>query len=108
MKKENLNETNNMLNINVFCTYTSTGLWDAETGRSIEPEEIADDVSPILLLALKLWHEIWEYAILPDVDRGPRMSKMYCERWQEYGKFLVMEMNATQGHYNFVYVEEAF
>lgn len=82
--------------IKVFPDNMSSGLW--ADGVNISEHEVR--LSKSCILALRYWHEMWEFAI----DKG-NMSDSYKMRWNEDGKRLVEAMNECQSEYEFVYVE---
>lgn len=86
----------------VFPDYCSPGLW-GEDGKALDPSEVG--VSPGLQVALKYWHEMWEFNIVDlDDDRYTRrLSDRYVSRWVEDGKKLAALMSAENPNYRFEY-----
>lgn len=102
--------------VDVFPDYTSTGLWLVSTKEerklhesswehvSICPSDVF--VSPTLQLALKYWHDMWEFCIAhqySESDTKFAMSKSYVDKWKEDGKKLAELMSAENQNYEFVY-----
>lgn len=75
-----------MAKIKVFPDYCSTGLWDKETGANIDvPRYVSDE----LRIALKYWHDNWEFFITPG-----SCSPLYYLRWQDDGRTLTKRLNS--------------
>ncbi len=85
----------------MFPDYCSTGLW-YPGGYNLDPTELG--VSSGLQLALKYWHEVWEFTI---ADSGgiykPTASENYIARWIEDGKILAALLTAENDKYEFEY-----
>ena len=88
--------------VKVFPDYCSTGLWMPQ-GCNVEPSELG--ISPGLQLALKYWHEVWEFTLsgLDDDRIMHRVSERYVSRWVDDGKKLAELMSAENDKYEFVY-----
>lgn len=95
--------------VKVFPDYCSSGVW--LDGYNCDPDEL--EVSPALQLALKYWHEAWEFIIAEDTDdfgddhpiMKKKMTDAYVARWHEDGRKLVEMMSAENDKYEFVYVK---
>ena len=86
----------------VFPDYCSTGLWDSETGVS---EDIPKYIPIQLVIMLRMWHELWEFAIADYVRaHKSKMSWQYIERWDEDGRYIVYLLN-TLGSDTYIYEE---
>lgn len=88
------------IQVKVFADYSSTGLW--VNGANDCPENLG--VSSGLQLALKYWHEMWEFYIADDdSDTKNKASSGYVWRWMEDGRKLAELMSAENDKYDFVY-----
>lgn len=77
--------------INVFPDYCSTGFWSAD-GVNIE----CPTCVPLhLAIAVRYWHEIWEFVLRRSA------SESYRRRWLADGHFLVNEINRVQNTHVF-------
>ncbi len=85
--------------IRVFPDYMSSGLW-LTTGENIDVVYLDNTVQPVLLTALKYWHEAWEVSISED-----KRSEEYTQQWIVDGRAIVDAMNECQTRFNFVYEE---
>lgn len=86
----------------VFPDYCSTGLWDSETGVN---EDIPKYVPIQLAIMLRMWHELWEFAIADDVfTPKSKMSTQYIDRWNDDGRYIVYLLNAL-GSDTYIYEE---
>lgn len=84
----------------VFPDYCSSGLWLEHI--NIEPSEVA--MSEGLQIALKYWHEVWEFSIADHVEGSTsKCSQRYINRWAEDGRKLAALMSAENDKYFFVY-----
>lgn len=89
--------------VKVFPDYCSTGLW--LNGANADPDELG--ISEGLQLALKYWHEIWEFGISLYTDsdiESPALYNQYTERWKTDGKKLCELM--SQENDKFVFVDK--
>lgn len=80
----------------------STGVW--VNGANVKPNELG--VSEELQLALKYWHEIWEFGIswYSDSDiETPDVYAQYVEGWAADGKKLCELMSQENDKFVFVY-----
>lgn len=103
--------------IEVMPDYSSSGLWLMYTeeelkdpqkwGRHIMIYPQIAGVSEPLQIALKYWHEVWEFEIAggADPDFKPKVSQKYMDRWGRDGKKLAALMSAENDKYEFIYVE---
>jgi len=111
--------------VEVFPDYCSTGLWlvnecichsreelrqEGKFGdhANVDAEEVG--VSPGLALALKYWHEMWEFNIADSEEASTwtmraRPSKKYIARWAEDGRKLAQLLSAENDKYEFIYKE---
>lgn len=91
--------------VKVFPDYCSTGVWLPD-GCNAEPDELG--ISPSLQLALKYWHEVWEFNIadIGDDRFNPRTSERYVNRWIDDGKKLAELMTVENDKYVFVYMDQ--
>lgn len=96
----------NKINIRVFPDFMASGFWKTpEDGHGmIEASQFEGIVPDALLLAVKYWHEVWEF-IIADEFKEYKCSAKYKNRWEEDGKYLVELMSQAQEVYNFIYVE---
>ena len=94
----------------IFPDYTSTGVWkiyekdDAEyysTFGNHVSADLPDYVPDSIKIALKYWHEIWEFFISD--EREHPVSQGYINQWHEDGQKLVDELNLLS---NDVYIYE--
>lgn len=92
--------------IRVFPDYCSSGLWDVE-GVNLDEAGFETVLGTSNLLALKYWHNIWEFEIACfDDSEKPRVSEEYIKEWDEDGQKLVEQFNKCQDTYEFVYCGE--
>jgi hypothetical protein len=102
--------------VELFPDYCSTGLWlvhiDDEVGSqwgyhsNIEAETLG--VSPALQIAVKYWHDVWEFSIAPQLcdDRDVKfLSDWYIDHWKLDGWKLAELLSAENAEYEFVYKE---
>ncbi len=114
--------------VEVFPDYCSTGLWlvnecDCHKLQEIRKEETFGDhvcvdpeevgVSKGLQLALKYWHEIWEFNIADSGDDSTwtmkgRPSQAYVDRWVEDGRKLAALLSAESDQYEFIYKQSKY
>jgi hypothetical protein len=85
----------------MFPDYMSSGLWKDHV--NVEPSSLG--VSPELQLALKYWHEVWEFVIAynDNDNRKWTVSKSYIERWMQDGNKLAKMLTKQSKKYKFVY-----
>lgn len=88
--------------IRVFPDYCSTGVW-FDYGN-VEPQSLG--ISEGLQLALKYWHDTWEFAITRwgDETLTPLVSQRYIDRWNEDGKKLCELMSKENDKFVFIYI----
>jgi hypothetical protein len=85
--------------IKLFPDYCSTGLW-REDGCNVDPKELG--ISEGLQIALKYWHEVWEFNIAEDDDDlKSKRSQKYIQRWKADGKKLAVLMTIESDDYEF-------
>lgn len=85
--------------IKVFPDYMSTGCWNEDGANCDVPE----CVGVANMLALKYWHEIWEYFIADNFEENERTaSPEYIALWADDGEALVVEFNKCQDEYEFL------
>jgi hypothetical protein len=78
----------------VFPDHLASGVW--EYGGANVDYELLKEVPEELLVALKLWCDIWEFLL----EEG-KMSDSYRQQWVEDGKTIVNAMNKSQQSYYF-------
>lgn len=91
--------------VRVFPDYCSSGLWD-ENGCNMWAEDFLGLLSESDLMALKYWHEAWEFLLMDGSLEEPPVQKMsdsYVARWSEDGKALVERFNKQQNEFTFIY-----
>lgn len=90
------------MNIEVFPDYCSTGLWDADTGCSLDAASIYDELDLFaqgLFAGLFQWNWVWELSEDTFSDAGPGLAL-----WKECGTKLVAALNAHYaGEHTFLY-----
>jgi hypothetical protein len=88
------------MNFEVFPDYCSTGLWDADTGWSIDADSICDELDLFaqgLFAGLYQWNWVWEMSEDTFSDTGLAL-------WKEAGAKLVVALNMHYaGQHTFVY-----
>lgn len=89
-----------MIRIKVMADYCSSGLWE-ESGTNLWAGDFTHVLSNADLIALKYWHEAWEFWIAEG-----RASKEYIKRWNKDGQKLVDAWNQKQTDYEFYLVGE--
>jgi len=82
--------------VKVFPDYCSSGLW--ENGVNMDESEV--NLSAIDLIALRYWHEIWEFFIADGIS-----SEKYIKRWNKDGQQMVDSWNTKQDEIQYVYLE---
>jgi hypothetical protein len=81
----------------IYPDHASTGVWlvykdvDGSDLRHVNVD-IPEYVPQILTIALKYWHNIWEFFIDDSFDNG-RASGWYSDKWSMDGQLLVDELN---------------
>ena len=92
--------------VKIFPDYCSSGVWDSN-GCNCDPDEFG--ISPGLRIALKYWHDFWEYQIAnisSDAAGNPIIEALVPERlinqWREDGHKLAELMSAENDRYEFI------
>jgi hypothetical protein len=83
--------------INVFPDYSSSGLWDPETGHMINEEDVESSVPESLMIALYYWHGYWEQ--ITDHTKEIYVS----DAFHVDGERIVQLMNDSQTDFIFNY-----
>lgn len=101
--------------VELFPDHCSTGFWlvniDNEIGSKFGyHSSITGDalgVSPALQLAVKYWHDMWEFNIAPQIndDDVKFLSDWYINRWKMDGIKLAELLTAESEKFEFVYKE---
>lgn len=116
--------------VEVFPDYCSTGLWLINESDShsrdvivqehifgdhvcVDPEEVG--VSSGLQLALRYWHEMWEFNITCsytdeecEAAQHRHMSQPYEARWVEDGRKLAAALSAENDKFEFIYKQSKY
>lgn len=86
--------------IKVFPDHLSSGLWDYKTGNSLELDSFIGVLSYTERMAIKYWHEAWEFLI---TNEKLSMSKSYKTQWLKDGETLVTNLNVNSYNFEFIY-----
>jgi hypothetical protein len=96
-----------MKHIKVFQDYSSSGLWEDDTGYMIDYEDLIPAVPQHLIIALKYWHDMWDYRMSNPTDdpdhRG--MSQSYIDQWYADILIIIEAMNAVQHEFYFRFIK---
>lgn len=98
-----------MKTVKVFPDFLSSGLWLVTDKPyrhiNIDESDVSHFVPPVVMIALKYWHHIWE--IMVDDDYNSTMSAMYLEQWHDAGEVIVDALNKAAmdagEDYEFIY-----
>lgn len=90
------------LRIKVMPDHMSSGLWNEATHAMMDVDEFLEGTfTRTDTLALKYWHEVWEFFITEG-----KATLSYQSGWNEDGQALVDQWNKQQDVYEFVYQPE--